>query len=407
VRLSPQSRAGPLPLGARFGVDSIIGWVRLLIVADGVPNRDPERGDGSSMISFEMIKAMPARIAITLVVLGSTHDVPAEIEERCDRVVTFGIRRHWVALVRSLFSRLQVSAEERSVGGVRRCVRELSAENDVTLLHGQHIPFLAREVRGPMVLQAVDPWSMRMEMEARLSSGLLGAYRKFKARRVLALERSIPAGARVLTVGREDASRWSALLHREVRGIANGVDQAERVPRRSGAPVVCFTGSLNYAPNVQSAIILIEQVAPLVWRDLPETRFVIAGRQPDRAVLDLRGPRVEVRANVPSMADVFDAADVAVFPDREGLGIRNSVQEALASGIPVVATRVAAREAADDESLTVADGAEAIAANVLRLLHGSGAAGGARGTSSAAERSWKTATDDYVDEFERARAGSL
>jgi glycosyltransferase involved in cell wall biosynthesis len=246
-----------------------------------------------------------------------------------------------------------------------------------------------------------------MEMEARLSSGLLGAYRKFKARRVLALERSIPAGARVLTVGREDASRWSALLHREVRGIANGVDQAERVPRRSGAPVVCFTGSLNYAPNVQSAIILIEQVAPLVWRDLPETRFVIAGRQPDRAVLDLRGPRVEVRANVPSMADVFDAADVAVFPDREGLGIRNSVQEALASGIPVVATRVAAREAADDESLTVADGAEAIAANVLRLLHGSGAAGGARGTSSAAERSWKTATDDYVDEFERARAGSL
>jgi glycosyltransferase involved in cell wall biosynthesis len=403
----PRVAPGLSRRGARVSVDSIIGGVRLLIVADGIPNRDPEWGDGSSMISFEVIKAMPAWIAITLVVLGSTHDVPAEIAERCDRVVTFGIRRHGVALVRSLFSRLQVSAEERSVGGVRRCVRELSAENDVTLLHGPHIPFLAREVRGPMVLQAVDPWSMRMEMEARLSSGLLGAYRKFKARRVLALERSIPAGARVLTVGREDASRWSALLHREVRGIANGVDQAERVPRRSGAPVVCFTGSLNYAPNVQSAIILIEQVAPLVWRDLPETRFVIAGRQPDRAVLDLRGPRVEVRANVPSMADVFDAADVAVFPDREGLGIRNSVQEALASGIPVVATRVAAREAADDESLTVADGAEAIAANVLRLLHGSGAAGGARGTSSAAERSWKTATDDYVDEFERARAGSL
>jgi glycosyltransferase involved in cell wall biosynthesis len=403
----PRVAPGLSRRGARVSVDSIIGGVRLLIVADGIPNRDPEWGDGSSMISFEVIKAMPAWIAITLVVLGSTHDVPAEIAERCDRVVTFGIRRHGVALVRSLVSRLQVSAEERSVGGVRRCVRELSAENDVTLLHGPHIPFLAREVRGPMVLQAVDPWSMRMEMEARLSSGLLGAYRKFKARRVLALERSIPAGARVLTVGREDASRWSALLHREVRGIANGVDQAERVPRQSGPPVVCFTGSLNYAPNIGSAHILAEQIAPLVWRAFPETRFIIAGRQPDRSVTDLSKEKVEILANVPSMMDVFNSADVAVFPDREGLGIRNSVREALAAGIPVVATAAAAREVEAHASLTTAEGPEAIATQVVLLLRAARSADESRGAGTAVERSWRTATDEYVDEFERARAGSL
>jgi glycosyltransferase involved in cell wall biosynthesis len=388
-------------------VSAIIRKVKLLIVADTAPTRDPERGDGSSMISFELIRAIPERITITLVVLGATGAVPDEILARCERVVTFGPRRHTFAIARSFFSKLQVSAEERSVAGLRQCVQTLSAENDVTLLHGQHVLFVARQVRGPMVVQSVDPWSMRMEMEARNSPGALGTYRRFKARRVLALERSMPANASLLTVGREDAARWSERLGRAVRGIANGVDCSKRADRPAGHPVVCFTGSLNYAPNVQSAVLLVEQVAPLVWQDLPQTRFVIAGRQPDRSVLDLRGPRVAVLANVPRMADVFDAADVAVFPDRQGLGIRNCVHEALASGIPVVATAVAARELEGHPSLITAEGVEEIAAQVLRILRGIGSVADSPGADAMTERSWAVAAEDYIDELERALPGSL
>jgi glycosyltransferase involved in cell wall biosynthesis len=380
--------------------------VRLLIVADGIPNRDPVLGDGSSMISFEIIRSLPTEIAVTLVTLGSTQDIPEEMSARCERVVAFGTRRHGVALFRSLFSRLQVAAEERAVAGVRACVRELSASSDVTLLHGPHILFVARYVRGPLVVQVVDPWSMRMEMEARHSAGLVGAYKRFKARRVVALEQSIPARARLLTVGREDAARWSRRLNRPVRGIANGVDHAERVPREPGPPVVCFVGSLNYAPNIESAAILVEQIAPLVWRDLPETRFMIAGRQPGKAVTDLRRPGVEILANVPSMTDVFNSADVAVFPDREGLGIRNSVREALAAGIPVVATAAAAREVECQELLTTVEGPAAIAADVVRLLRATGSTAENRAGAAVPRRSWKDATAEYLDELELARASS-
>ena len=399
-------RRSEVPLPAHVSADTTIGGVRLLIVADGIPNRDPELGDGSSMISFEIIRSLPAEIAVTLVTLGSTHDIPEVVSARCERVVTFGKRRHEVALFRSLFSRLQVAAEERSVAGVRACVRELSAKSDVTLLHGPHIPFVGRYVRGPMVMQVVDPWSIRMEMEARHSAGLVGAYKRFKAGRVLALEQSIPARARLLTVGREDAARWSGRLHRAVRGIANGVDHAERVPREPGPPVVCFVGSLNYAPNIDSVTILVEQIAPLVWRDLPETRFTIAGRQPAKAVTDLRRPGVEILANVPSMTDVFNSADVAAFPDREGLGIRNSVREALGAGIPVVATAAAAREVESQELLTTAEEPAAIAAEIVRLLRAAGSTAENRAGDVVTWRSWKNATAEYLDELELAHATS-
>lgn len=385
--------------------DAIIIDVRLLLITDGVPNRDPEFGDGSSMISFEIIKCLPPEIVLTLVVLGSAHEIPPEISARCERIVTFGKRSHRSALIRSLFTRLQVSAEERSVPATRARIRDLSAESDVTLLHGPHIPFAARYVRGPMVIQAVDPWSMRMEMEARFSPGLLGVYRGFKARRVLALERSIPGRARLLTVGREDAARWSEQLHRTLRGIANGVDQTVRARRREGGPVVCFIGSLSYPPNIESAAILVKEIAPLVWRELPEARFVIAGRQPDPAVTDnLIGPRVDVLPNVPSMAGVLNSADVAVFPDREGLGIRNSAREALAAGIPVVATKAAAREVEERASLSVAEEPAEIAARVVSILRAVHSPTQRPVSDPVPERTWNTATTEYLDELDLARS---
>jgi glycosyltransferase involved in cell wall biosynthesis len=383
--------------------------MRLLLVAEGVPTRDAVRGDGSSMISFELIRRLPTDIEVTLVAFGSSTDpgggVPPEIAGRCERVILIEPRAHRAALVRSIFSRLQVGAEERAVPRARTLVRALSRTRDVTLLHGPHVQFLARDVVGPLVIQSVDPWSMRSAMDARAGSPLTRAYRAMKVGRTLAFERDLPTRARLLTVGAADAERWSSTLGRPVRAIGNGVETAIRPPRGNRPPTVCFVGSLNYAPNVESARVLVEQVAPLIWSRSPSARFVIAGRQPVERVMALRGPRVEVLANVPDVTDVFHSADVAVFADRAGLGVRNSVREALAAGIPVVATDAAAREIEPGELLSLAQEPLAMAQRVLRLLADAeeGSAPLAPSAASAAsERSWDAVAADYVDELRAA-----
>ncbi|WP_024367876.1 glycosyltransferase family 4 protein, partial [Arthrobacter sp. TB 26] len=212
--------------------------------------------------------------------------------------------------------------------------------------------------------------------------------------------RRLPARARLLTVGSQDAVEWAQRLARPVRSIPNGAEQASRPAARQSGPVVCFVGSLNYGPNIDSAKVLIGTIAPLVWEKVPDARFVLAGRRPEPEVLALAGPRVEVLANVPSVLDVFQSADVAAFPDEHGVGIRNSVREALAAGLPVVATPVAAREQDPHPLLTIEPDSGNFAGHVVNRLTGPRPEHTER--DAGAVRTWQTVTQEYLDELRSA-----
>jgi glycosyltransferase involved in cell wall biosynthesis len=79
---------------------------------------------------------------------------------------------------------------------------------------------------------------------------------------------------------------------------------------------------------------------------------------------------VTVTGRVPSVQEYVARASVAVAPMRSGSGIQFKVIEAMATGTPVVATPTATvgLQAVADRDLLVADGAEAFASQVVRLL---------------------------------------
>jgi glycosyltransferase involved in cell wall biosynthesis len=376
--------------------------VRLLYVAEGMPNRDPVRGDGSSLIPFEVIRGLPDDVDITLLTFEGDVPLPAEIGRRCTAVELLHQRADRVALARSVLSPSHVGAEQRVTPSASSAVSRLSEAADVTLVHGPHAAPLTHAARGPLVLQVVDPWSLRMSMEVQLATGLRRRYRAHKARQALAAERALPARARLLTVGQRDADAWSKQLGRPVRAIPNGVQPSVSRVRLPGPPTVCFVGSLHYEPNIEAATVLVRELAPQIWAEAPDTRFLLAGRQPTPAVLALAGDRVEVRANVPSMLDVFSTADVAVFPDRHGLGIRNSVSEALSAGLPVIATRAGAREQQPHPLLHVADSEPELVELVRKTLAGAEPAAAPEPTGAPGGRTWEAVAADYLSECRTA-----
>jgi glycosyltransferase involved in cell wall biosynthesis len=109
---------------------------------------------------------------------------------------------------------------------------------------------------------------------------------------------------------------------------------------------------------------------------------------------------VEVLANVPSVLEVFHSADVAVFPDEHGVGIRNSVREALAAGLPVVATPVAAREQEAHPLLTVEADDEQFVRRVVQVLTGPRLE--AAPQTEGVLRTWQTVANEYLDELRNA-----
>lgn len=380
--------------------------MRLLYVTEGVPNRDPELGDGSSMIPYEVILHLPADVAVTLLTFSGPVPVPAEIRDRCDSVYEVAPREELSAFVRSLGGLAGLGKHRRDTPSARAAAARLSQGKDATLIHGPHALFLSHQVSGPVVLQTVDPWSIRAGMDTDIAHTLRPAYR---LREQLAArgERQLPERARLLTVGARDAAAWSAQLGRPVRSIPNGTAVGSGARRERGTPVVCFAGSLNYAPNVDSATVLIRAIAPRVWQEVPNTRFVIAGRRPTPAVQALAGPRVDVLANVPSLLDVFHGSDVAVFPDEHGVGIRNSVLEALAAGLPVVATPVAARELPAHPLMTVEDSRDRLVRKIVDLLTAPEPpreVPAVPAVGPAEVRTWDTVAGEYLAEVREAAA---
>lgn len=371
-------------------------------MTEAVPTRDPVLGDGSSMIPYELILAFPGCVSVRLLTFEGPAPLPDNVSSRCEQHVVLRPRSPRHATFRAVAGSYDVGAQSRLTPEAIAQVQRLSAEADATLMHGPHVLPLVPYASGPTVFQTVDPWSLRLRMEKAMARGWRAWYRELKARQSLSKERGLPRAVRLLTVGARDADEWSRLLDRPVRSIANGVDVVDRTARHSGDPVICFVGSLNYAPNIVSAQVLVEKIAPALWRSVPNLRIVVAGRQPSAEVLALAGDRVDVLANVPSVIDVFQAADLAVFPDETGLGIRNSVREALAAGLPVVATPAAAREQPPHPRLLVEERIEDVVARILTILS-SPHREPAPDMPVPAERCWGDVAEDYLDEVATAR----
>jgi len=157
----------------------------------------------------------------------------------------------------------------------------------------------------------------------------------------------------------------------------DGNSTAADFPRlgKGDAPVLLFTGQMDYAPNAEAVAWFAHKVLPLV----PGARFVIAGRSPPAAVRALAGARVTVTGAVPDMRSWLAAADVVVAPLKLARGIQNKVLEAMAMARPVVASPAAFEgiDAVAGRDLLVAEDAAGTAAAVNRLLADPGAIGSA------------------------------
>jgi polysaccharide biosynthesis protein PslH len=147
-----------------------------------------------------------------------------------------------------------------------------------------------------------------------------------------------------------------------------------------------FVANFAYEPNRNGLRFLLDEVFPRVWAELPDARLALVGAGLERA--PSKDARVEMLGFVDDLGGAYASASCGVVPLLQGGGTPLKFVEALAYGLPIVATPRAAAglEVLDGEHCLIASGAEAFADAVVSLLRDNRTELGRRGRELAEQR---------------------
>jgi glycosyltransferase involved in cell wall biosynthesis len=156
----------------------------------------------------------------------------------------------------------------------------------------------------------------------------------------------------------------------ELRLAPNVVDvrAIQPVSKPAPEPSAIFVANFAYEPNRNGLTFLLEEVFPRVWRQIPDARLTLVGAGLEHP--PSRDPRVESLGFVDHLASAYANARCAVVPLLQGGGTPLKLIEALAYGLPVVATprAVAGLRVHDGRDCLIAENGDAFAQALIDVL---------------------------------------
>ena len=132
---------------------------------------------------------------------------------------------------------------------------------------------------------------------------------------------------------------------------------------------IVFIGGYQHTPNVDAVKYFVKEIMPLLRKQLPGVRFFVVGSKPSAEIRELVSDDVIVTGFVEDLTTLLDKMRISVAPLRYGAGIKGKIGTAMAVGLPVVATTIAAEGMSlnNGENILVADGAMQFANEIVSL----------------------------------------
>ena len=236
---------------------------------------------------------------------------------------------------------------------------------------GEMLPLLRKYAPNARVLfDTVDLHYLRERRAAELG-GDAAALRAAKRTQALELALIRDTDATLVVSEAERALLAIDAPGADVRVLSNLHRDAPQGPPWSLRDGLLFVGGFRHPPNVDAVLWFARDVFPRLRAARPALEFHCVGGDVPSDIARLGdSPGVRIHGHVPDLQPLIDGARVSIAPLRYGAGVKGKVNQAMAHGLPVVATTAAVEgmHLRDGEDVLVADDAAGFADAVLRLI---------------------------------------
>ncbi len=332
---------------------------------------------GGQIRTYNLLKKLSSKHQITLFSLIKNEEEKQyvkELEKYCSKVKVFK-RSEKPFTLKNVFKTVSSSFPflviRNQAEGSLEAVKEEIAQEKYDLIHAEtfymmpHIP----ECQVPIILVEQTIEYLGYESYAKKAPWFLKPLLNIDVKKIRLWEKHYWQKAnRLIVMSEEDRQFIGKELNKEkIDVVANGVDTkwfAEKNRQLSDVPTILSVGTFKWLPNIEAVDFLVEKVWPLIKSKIANANLLIVGNAPTAKVIAYgqNDPQITVAGRVEDIRDAFQSAHVLLAPVFSGKGTRYKILEAMASGTPVVASKIAV------EGLDIIDGQHVLTSNDAETL---------------------------------------
>lgn len=352
--------------------------MKILFVSLFLPQKKAYHAGGRYV--FEVIRDLSTRHEVSLATRLEEKELPdlKSLRPFCKEIYPYTYR---TTQKRGF---LDVASLIANYLGFSRYADSLARKGNFDLIQAEWVEaaIMMKKRKTPMVLDAHDVITKPAKRSVARSAGLGRLIPGLRYLIVRALERRIVKKFDMVFTRSENDRDY---LLRMAPGVdvtvvphPAGLDITDRVFPKDQETIL-FLASYKYRRvNIEAALYFYREVFPLISKEIPRAKFIIAGYGPPVELTSLmeKDPSVMVPGFVMDIDECYKKAAVFVAPILIGGGIIVKVLDALAAGTPVVTTSYGNEGigAIAGRDLLVADDPKAFAASVIKILRDNGLA---------------------------------
>ncbi len=340
---------------------------------------------GGQIRTYNLLKNLSHNHEITLFALIKGDEEKAhlkELEKYCKKIQLFKRTQNpWSPrnILLAGFSPYPFVVTRNLPLGMKRAVREELIQNSYDLIHAETFYMMPNipPTKTPIILAEQTIEYLGYLDYTNKASKFLRPLLMIDVAKIKYWEQFYWRKAdKLITMSEEDKRFIENELHQNlnISVVANGVDlkyfasSTKTLPKH---PTVLFVGTFKWLPNIEAVDLIVKEIWPRVIAELPTAKLKIVGFSPTSKILSYsRNPSIEVLGGIPDIRDAFATSHVLLAPIKSGKGTRYKILEAMVTGTPVVATKLAVEGIAinPEKDVLTAESPEDLAKLTIKLL---------------------------------------